>query len=164
MKISAVVAILMLTFTTQAQHQDQRSPDQQHAAMMHRGDQGMGFSQEKTMHRFTLLKHGGEIQATVMDANHSDNLEHIRMHLSHAAKMFSAGDFDIPMFVHGTIPPGVPVMKKLHAFIQYEYREVENGGKITIATTNPKALAAIHKFLRFQTSEHQTGDSTDVVQ
>jgi hypothetical protein len=29
---------------------------------------------------------------------------------------------------------------------------------VTIATTDPKALAAVHEFLRFQISDHGTGD------
>jgi len=31
-----------------------------------------------------------------------------------------------------------------------------------IETANPKALKAIHEFLRFQIAEHQTGDSTEI--
>jgi len=124
----------------------------------------MGYSQEKTTHHFILQKRGGEIQVTIKDVNDNADLEHIRMHLSHTAKMFSVGDFEIPMFVHDTTPPGVPVMKKLNTAIQYDYSEVENGGKVTIATTNPKALDAIPKFLRFQITQHRTGDSTKAAQ
>ena len=162
MKMIAIVVILMLSLITQAQEQQPQTPEQQHAAMMHRGDEAMGYSQEKTTHHFLLLKHGGEIQVTVKDPNDSTDLEHIRMHLSHIAKMFAVGDFDMPMFVHDTTPPGVPVMKKLHTQIRYDYREVENGGRVTIATAHPRALEAIHSFLRFQITEHRTGDSTEV--
>jgi len=31
-----------------------------------------------------------------------------------------------------------------------------------IATANPKALQAVHEFLRFQIDKHRTGDSTEV--
>jgi hypothetical protein len=31
-----------------------------------------------------------------------------------------------------------------------------------IETNNPKALKAVHDFLRFQIAEHQTGDPTEV--
>ena len=88
--------------------------------------------------------------------------DHIRMHLSHVAEMFSAGDFDVPMLIHDTTPPGVPTMKKLHTEIHYRYQETDTGGKIVIGTANPKALKAVHEFLRFQISEHRTGDSTGV--
>jgi hypothetical protein len=32
--------------------------------------------------------------------------DHIRVHLSHVVEMFSAGNFNIPMFIHDTTPPG----------------------------------------------------------
>jgi hypothetical protein len=82
----------------------------------------------------------------------------IRTPLSHVAEMFSAGDFNVPMFVHGTTPPGVPTMKKLHCEIHYRYQETDTGGKIVIDTANPKALKAVHEFLRFQIAAHKTGD------
>src|SRR5262249_11794364 len=83
-------------------------------------------------------------------------------HLSHVAQMFSEGNFNIPMFIHDTTPPGVPTMEKLHNEIHYHYRETAMGGDITIKTANPKALDAVHEFLRFQITEHQTGDPTEV--
>jgi hypothetical protein len=33
---------------------------------------------------------------------------------------------------------------------------------MVIKTGNPEALAAIHDFLRFQISDHRTGDSPEV--
>jgi len=85
----------------------------QHCPMdANRADKGMGFSQEKTTHHFALTPHGGEISVTAKDAADSESREQIRMHLSHIAHAFAAGDFDIPMFVHDQTPPGVPVMKK----------------------------------------------------
>lgn len=50
-------------------------------------------------------------------------------------------------------------MERLHIEIHYDYARTDTGGKIVIATTNPKALRAIHEFLRFQISEHRTGDA-----
>jgi hypothetical protein len=41
----------------------------------------------------------------------------VRMHLAHIAPAFQNGDFDTPMFVHDTVPPGVPEMKKLRGGI-----------------------------------------------
>lgn len=66
------------------------------------------------------------------------------------------------MFIHDTTPPGVPTMTKLHSEIHYLYQQTDSGGKIMIETGNPKALEAVHEFLRFQIAEHKTGDSTKV--
>jgi hypothetical protein len=94
---------------------------------------------------------------TIATADVSDR-GNIRMHLTHIAKAFENGDFDIPTFVHETVPPGVPEMKKLREHIHHLFEETPNGGRVVISSTNKEALAAIHRFLRFQIEEHETGD------
>ena len=158
MNITTIFAILVLASAIQAQ----QTPDQQHSEMMKRGDTGMGFSHEGTTHHFFLLKDGGVIQVSANDPKDDVSRDHIRMHLSHVAKMFSEGDFNIPMFIHDTTPPGVPTMEKLHCDIHYQYEQTDAGAKILINTVNKEAVTAVHEFLRFQISEHQTGDATEV--
>lgn len=162
MRIKAILAVLVLASAIQAQQSNPQTTEQQHAAMMKRGDDGMGFSHEMTTHHFILLKDGGAIQVSVNDPKDDASRDHIRMHLSHVAEMFSAGNFNVPMFIHDTTPPGVPTMTKLHSEIHYQYQQTDSGAKIMIATANPKALQAVHEFLRFQIDEHQTGDSPKI--
>jgi hypothetical protein len=76
--------------------------------------------------------------------------------------MFGNGDFSTPLFIHDGAPPGVTTMKLLKAKIRYKYEEISSGGRVLIESGDPAALAAIHDFLRFQISEHQTGDSVVV--
>lgn len=128
---------------------------------MKRGDQAMGFSHEKTTHHFLLSADGGSIEIQANDPKDSASQDQIREHLSHIVKMFAAGDFDVPMFIHGVTPPGVPVMKKLHDQIDYTFEQMDRGGRVRITTKNSEALEAVHEFLRFQISDHQTGDPTD---
>lgn len=149
----------MLGLGPQCQSQ---TTEQQHAAIMKRGDHGMRFSHEKTTHQFILLKDGGAIQVGVNDPKDDTSRDHIRMHLSHAAEMFSTGNFNGPMFIHDTTPLGVPTMTKLHSETHYQCQQTDSGAKIMIATANPKALQAVHDFLRFQIGEHKTGDPTEV--
>ena len=52
-------------------------------------------------------------------------------------------------------------MAKLREQIRYAYSETPNGGTILISSDNREALQAIHAFLRFQISDHRTGDVTD---
>jgi hypothetical protein len=158
MKIRGPLSVLLLVAAIRGQQTNSQTPEQEHAAMMRRGDAGMGFPQDKTSHRFTLLKDGGSIQVSANDPQDAVSRDHIRMHLSHVAEMFSAGDFDVPMFTHDTTPPGVPTMKNLRSQIHYRYEETERGGRVVIDSTNPKAVKAIHEFLRFQITEHKTGD------
>jgi hypothetical protein len=35
-----------------------------------------------------------------------------------------------------------------------------NGARVKVSSQNPKAVAAIHDFLRFQIQDHRTGDSS----
>ena len=162
MKIIAILTVVVFASAIQTHQPSTTTPEEQHAAMMKRGEAGMGFSQDKTTHHFLLLKDGGAIQVSANDPKDDATRDHIRMHLSHVTEMFSAGDFDVPMFIHDTTPPGVPTMKKLHNEIHYRYQETDTGGKVVIDTANPKALKAVHEFLRFQISEHKTGDSTEI--
>jgi hypothetical protein len=133
-----------------------------HAQMNERGEKGMGFSQTVSAHHFFLNSNGGVIQVEVNDAADTSDRDNIRMHLTHIAHAFQSGDFDIPMFVHDTVPPGVPEMKKLRENIRYSFEETPKGGRVVISSSDEEALAAIHRFLRFQIEEHKTGDAMDV--
>ena len=80
------------------------------------------------------------------------------MHLQHIRRAFQSGEFNIPMFVHDQTPPGVPVMTKLKDQIHYKYETVKDGGRVLISSKNPEAISAVHDFLKFQITEHKTGD------
>jgi hypothetical protein len=171
--LATFLAIVGIFAGAHLQAQQQSKPQQQMMdcpmmkkagmkGMSERGDKGMGFSQEKTTHHFYLTKTGGIIQVEVNDQKDTVSRDQIRQHLKHIAMMFTEGDFDIPMFVHDQVPPGVPVMKQLKAEIKYEYEETERGARVRISTSNKEALSAINEFLSFQIKEHQTGDTLEV--
>jgi hypothetical protein len=154
--------IIIATALWLVQSAQQSPPPSHHEAVTARGDHAMGFSHETTTHHFRLNKSGGAIDVSANDPKESGTRDEIRMHLSHIAKRFAAGDFDVPMFIHDTTPPGAPVMAKLRGQIRYQYSDTPNGAKIQITTASPEALQAIHAFLRFQISNHQTGDAAEV--
>lgn len=129
-----------------------------HHDMEQRGNQGMGFPQDKTTHHFLLHKDGGAIQVTANSVSDKASIDHIRMHLGHIQSAFKSGDFEIPGFVHDQTPPGVPEMTKLKDKIHYRYADISNGGRVTISSADHEAVEAIHSFLRFQIREHKTGD------
>jgi hypothetical protein len=66
------------------------------------------------------------------------------------------------MLVHGQTPPGVPTLLRLKNEVTYTYEELEKGGRVVIVTKNKEARDALYAFLRFQISDHKTGDSTKV--
>jgi hypothetical protein len=130
--------------------------------MEHRGNQGMGFDQEKITHHFLLRKDGGAIQVTANSADDTMSKEEIQMHLHHIAQAFKSGDFNIPMFVHDQKAPGVDTMTRLKDQIHYKYETAANGGRVVISSANAEAVTAIHDFLKFQITEHKTGDALEV--
>jgi hypothetical protein len=130
--------------------------------VMHRGEMGMGFSQTATTHHFLLKPDGGVIQVEANDPSDADSLASIRMHLHHIAGAFQQGDFDIPMFVHDTVPSGEPEMRRLKDTIHYSIEESATGGRVIIRSNNQDAIAAVHKFLIFQIEEHKTGDPLEI--
>jgi hypothetical protein len=79
--------------------------------------------------------------------------------MSHIAKMLTVGDFQVPMFIHETVPPSVLVMESKRRAITYVYEPTPNGGQARIASTDTDAVKAIHEFLAFQVDDHRTGDS-----
>ena len=164
--VSVFCQFLLLAAISFGQNSHEHCPQKtsDHNAMMHRGEKGMGFSQTATTHHFLLKPDGGVIAVSAKDPNDTGSRDQIRMHLTHIAHAFSAGDFDIPMFVHDQEPPGVPVMKRLAKDIRYEFRETDRGGDVVISSKSKEAVQAIHDFLVFQIREHKTGDPlTDAV-
>ena len=136
--------------------------DDHHTAVDKRGDHVMGFSHEKTTHHFRMYADGGAIEVTANDSKDTGSRDQIRMHRSHIAVMFAAGNFHAPMLVHDQTPPGVPALQRLKAEVSYRFAEIPDGGRVRIATKNKEALTAVHEFLKFQISDHNTGDIQDV--
>ncbi len=154
-RLAAVAAFVALTSAVAAS-------SRQDPVMTARGNQVMGFDQDKTTHHFLLYEDGGAIDISVKDPADTVNRDAIRAHLPHVAMMFGGGSFSMPHEVHDIDVPGTATMARLKGAIAYEYRETPLGGRVDIVTTQPDALSAVHEFLKFQIADHKTGDSLDV--
>jgi hypothetical protein len=139
-----------------------QTPSHQHAGVDVRGDAVMGFSHEKTTHRFTLLADGGTIAVTARDAADAASISQIQSHLRHIAQLFANGTFEAPMLIHAKTPPGVEVMRRRKDAITYSFEETPAGGRVRMTTADNAALDAVHVFLRFQIQDHRTGDPETV--
>lgn len=137
--------------------------DDHHDDVNQRGDHVMGFSHEKATHHFRLYDDGGAIDIEANEKTDTSTRDQIRMHLSHIARMFADGNFRAPMLIHDQVPPGVPTLQRLKQKITYRFVVTDRGGSVLITTSDPEALKAVHEFLKFQISDHQTGDSTAVI-
>lgn len=132
---------------------------QDHQASVNKhGDHVMGFSHEKTTHHFELSYDGGAIDVRANDVKDTKSRDEIRGHFHHIVQMFSEGNFDAPLLVHGTTVPGTTTMTRLKGQIHWTMTETPRGARITVEADNKPALDAVHEFLRFQIEDHQTGD------
>jgi len=143
-------------------HKEHTASQEHFAGVTERGNEVMGFAHDKSGHHFGLTPQGGFILAEATDPNDTTTRNAIRDHFHHIAHAFAAGDFAMPNLIHAKSPPGVGTMKKLKGSIDYRVEQTGRGGRIVISTGNPRALKAIHHFLRFQIEDHRTGDSLEV--
>lgn len=150
------LTLLVLTLALQAAG---HSHDQ---GLKARGAQVMGFDQDATVHHFRLHPDGGAIDIAVKNGADAASRDAIRSHLPHIAQMFGDGNFSSPMLIHDTDVPGTRAMAELKNRIRFAYVETPGGGRVDIFTTDASALAAVHEFLRFQITDHATGDTLAV--
>jgi hypothetical protein len=156
----AVLTWTLMTPAAGAQgHACPMAPSKEHrSAVDHRHDGVTGVRHEASEHHFVLAEDGGSIRLEVKDPRDVEARDLIRKHLQAVAQAFGAGDFSLPMRIHDQAPPGADVMAARRDLIRYTYAESARGGVVTISTKDAEARAAIHRFLRFQISDHGTGD------
>ena len=143
-------------------HEEHLKQMEKEKALQKRGADAMGFNQEATTHHFKLTPDGGAIEVTVNSGTDSVAVAEVRNHLRSIASEFAGGDFDKPFQTHGEVPPGVPVMQKNNRAILYRYQDLPLGGAVRIDTKDKRAREAVHEFLRYQITEHRTGDPLEV--
>lgn len=142
-----------------AQHMKQvASNDADHGSGVDNRHDSFGMAHDAVRHSFRLLRTGGVIELQTIETDEKA-MTAIREHLRSVANDFTAGDFEKPLFVHGHKPDGVEIMAQRRDTIHYTFHELPRGGEVRIRTNDAEALAAIHQFLRFQITEHRTGDS-----
>ena len=129
--------------------------DSSFKAMDHRHGDVVGADPSSLAHRFVSTASGGDV---ILDRKAGDTLTiaQIRTHLDEIAKAFSTGDFSTPMMIHEKAADGADVMTRKASVIKYEVESTAAGGTLHITTSDPEALAAIHRFIEFQVREHRT--------
>jgi hypothetical protein len=165
--LTATVIVIAALSASSAWAQHETMPpgmthEQHLAEMKKRGTQAMGFDQDTTRHHFRLTQTGGAIEVAAKDAGDTAGREQIRTHLREIAAAFAGGDFEKPLATHGELPPGVSTMQRLRSKIAYTFEETAGGGLVRIASGDRAARDAVHAFLRYQITEHATGDPLTV--
>ena len=163
MNLSAIVAFALL-FTGQHPSMPPGMSHEEHVkqmkedALKKRGAEAMGFEQDAAVHHFRLSPSGGSIEVAARNPADELTIAAIRRHLRSIASEFAAGRFDKPFQTHGEVPPGVEQMQRATDRIAYRYEDVPQGGAVRITTEDAQSLDAVHAFLRYQITEHHTGD------
>ena len=145
-----------------AAHQAQKKTHTHRDGVDARHDEATAVSHDASIHHFVLHPDGGRIQLEVTDEADVAARDRIRAHLVRVAREFARGQFDLPMFIHDRVPPGVETMRRKKAEIRYRYTATEKGGQVDISTASAEARDAIHAFLRFQIADHGTEDSAAI--
>jgi hypothetical protein len=146
--VFAVAGTALVIHATTASAQDTTF-----AGVQKRGRTAMGVDQYTSTHRFDALADGGRIELQ-RDSDDSAGVATIRAHIRAIAKAFKSGDFSTPAFVHMRMVPGTDVMAAKRALISYEPRDLPRGAELLIRTKDADAIAAIHRFMAFQRSDH----------
>ena len=168
-----LLALFTLSFITfsggiaNAQHQ-QMPPGMTHeehlaqlkrdAELHARGTAAMGFDQDAATHHFLLFDDGGAIEVRASRRDDTVTRTAIRSHLQTIAREFADGVFERPFATHAETPAGVPALQEFRTSLTYTYEETADGGRVRIGAADPRALAGVHAFLRYQIVEHKTGD------
>jgi len=155
----SLLLALVLSVSTSAAEPPDSGSNSRSQDVNSRGDHVMGFSHEATTHHFHLYANGGDIEVDANSGTDLPMIEQIRMHLGHIAEMFAGGNFNAPIIIHDTHPPGVPTLIRLRGRIQYQFGESPTGARVRISSTSLEGIDAIHAFLLFQIIDHGTGDS-----
>ena len=165
--LCTIAAVTFSPSTLDAQH-PQMPPGMTHEAhlaqmkrdaeLKARGGAAMGFDQDAAEHHFLLFDDGGAIEVRAVARGDAATRGAVRSHLQDIAREFANGVFDRPFATHAETPAGVPTLQQFRTSLSYTYEETADGGRVRIRTSDPKALAGVHAFLRYQIVEHKTGD------
>jgi hypothetical protein len=131
--------------------------DTSFAEVQRRGATVMGVDQYTSKHVFEDLPDGGRVVLDREDASDTVAIRTIRAHMRDIEAAFRKGDFAAPGLVHAREVPGTRVMSERQSAISYVASDRPRGAELRIQTTDPKAIAAVHEFLKFQRGDHRAG-------
>ena len=117
----------------------------------------MGVDQYTSTHVFEDLPDGGRV---VLDGPRGDApdtaaIRTIRRHMRDIEAAFRQGNFAAPGLVHAREVPGTDVMSARRTAISYSVHDRPRGAELRIRTTDSAAIAAVHRFLAFQRTDHR---------
>jgi len=119
----------------------------------------LGTDIDKVAQHYYLVKNGGVIELTAKDPNDTATIKAIQKYLDMQKDLFEKGKNETEAEVHGKVPAGQPLLKKMRNDINFFTSKTENGAVLRMFTVNDQARQAVYDFMKFEIGEHQTGDA-----
>jgi hypothetical protein len=128
---------------------------QRQADVAERGKDVMPFSLKATTHIFTKTPGGGIQRVVAQKGADAGQTKLVRAHLQEIKQQFLNGDFSGPSHIHGNDMPGLNALRSAKpGQIAIDYRDVDGGAELVYRTSDPKLVAALHKWFDAQLSDH----------
>lgn len=119
----------------------------------------LGIDIDKVAQHYYLVRAGGVIELTAKDPNDTSTVKAIQKYLDMQKDLFEKGKNESENEVHGKVPDGAPVLKKMRNEITFYSGKTDEGGVLRMFTTNEQAKQAVYEFIKFEIGEHNTGDA-----
>ena len=123
-----------------------------------RFSKALGIDADKISQHYYLVKNGGVIEFTSKDPADSATISAVQKYLEAQKDLFEKGKNETGSEIHGKVPDGVLTLKKLRNDITFFAVKTDGGAALRMFSVNTQARQAIQDFLKFEITEHKTGD------
>lgn len=125
------------------------------AEVARRGAEVMPFDLAATTHVFTKTADGGTERVVAKRRGDEEQTKLVRAHLHEIQGRFQQRDFSAPARIHGNQMPGLAELQAAApGAIAIAYRDVPDGAELTFGTKDARLVAALHRWIDAQLSEH----------
>jgi hypothetical protein len=124
------------------------------AEVRSRGQEVMPFDLKRTTHVFASTTQGGVQSVLIKTAADRDQLPLIRLHLRKEQRLFSQGNFQDPMAIHGMQMPGIDALRRRSSEVTITYRSLPRGAQLRYTTRDPTLRIALHEWFAAQLMDH----------
>lgn len=160
MRTTSILAALLITVLLASAQTAMADPTQE---MNARFSKALGVSLDKVALHYYLVKNGGVVELASKDPNDTGTIEAIRKYLQSQKDLWEKGK-DPVAEVHTRAPESANLMRKLRNDITFYTAKTDTGAVLRMFSINEQARDAIQDYLKFEITEHKTGDSPTIDQ
>lgn len=124
------------------------------ASVRARGQLVMPFRLDRTTHVFDKTATGGVESVVAKTSADAAQIPLIRQHLRKEQRLFSRGDYQDPMAVHGMTMPGIDALRRSAAKVRIDYQDIARGARLRYVTTDARVRRALHDWFDAQLMDH----------